>query len=283
MPEMPEVESVVRKLRRSIVGKSIVEVRLSGLPLRKPVEDTFASRLIGHTIRKIHRRGKYMIVEMEPCAYWLIHLGMSGRVLYRSRPCEEVKHTHAIIRFSDASELEYRDPRRFGLLRAYDVAQLRLIPELRFLGAEPLSRKFRIEWLLPRLQRSRQEIKSFLLDQRLIAGLGNIYACEALYHARIHPARRCFTIGRDEAARLVGAIRTVLRTAIRNRGTSFSDFMDSDGEPGENQTSLGVFQKAGEKCRRCRSTIRRLRQGNRSSFFCPRCQRQGRMGRRSIQ
>jgi formamidopyrimidine-DNA glycosylase len=120
--------------------------------------------------------------------------------------------------------------------------------------------------------RSRQEIKAFLLDQRRIAGLGNIYACEALFHARLHPGRRCHTISLEETRRLVRAVQRVLRNAIRRHGTSFSDFMDSDGKKGENQNFLRVFLMEGGRCRRCRTAIRRIRQGNRSSFFCPGCQ-----------
>jgi formamidopyrimidine-DNA glycosylase len=272
MPEMPEVETIARKLRKALIGKRVAEVSLSGLPLRKPVAGTFASRLRGRTVRKIHRRGKYLILEMEPRAFWLVHLGMSGRIFCHPAPFRPAKHTQAVIRFSDATELEYRDHRRFGLLAAYEVSRLSQIPELQALGMDPLGERFSTQWLWPRLQASRTEIKSFLLDQRKIAGLGNIYVCEALYHAGLHPSRRCFTLTRDEAGRLVRAIRKVLRLALRNRGTSFSDFMDSDGEPGENQRFLRVFQREGEKCKRCRSDIQRLRQGNRSSFYCPRCQ-----------
>ncbi len=272
MPEMPEVETIARKLRKTLVGKRIVEVFLSGLPLRKPVEALFASRLRGRVVRRIHRCGKYLVVEMNPRAFWLIHLGMSGRILWHASPAPRAPHTQAVVYFSDRTELEYRDHRRFGLLAAYEVQRVGLIPELQKLGLDPHAAGFSAEWLWPLLQASRTEIKSFLLDQGRIAGLGNIYACEALYHAGIQPARRCFTLTRAEAGRLVRAIRRVLRLGIRNRGTSFSDFMDSDGEAGENQKFLRVFQREGERCTRCRAEILRVRQGNRSSFYCPRCQ-----------
>ncbi len=272
MPEMPEVETIARKLRKTLVGKRVVEVVLSGLPLRKPVGLLFASRLRGRVIRRIHRRGKYLIVEMKPRAFWLIHLGMSGRVFCHASPAPPARHTHAVVYFSDRTELEYRDHRRFGLLAAYEVPRIGLIPELLRLGMDPFAAGFSTAWLWPLLQASRTEIKSFLLDQGKIAGLGNIYACEALYRAGIHPARRCFALTRAEAGRLVRAIRRVLRLGIQNRGTSFSDFMDSDGEAGENQKFLRVFQREGEKCARCGTEILRVRQGNRSSFYCPRCQ-----------
>ncbi len=272
MPEMPEVETIARKLRKTLVGKRVAAVQLSGLPLRRPVAESFAAGLRGRTIWKVHRRGKYLVLEMRPRAFWLIHLGMSGRVFCHPHPTRPARHTHAVISFSDRTELEYRDHRRFGLLAAYEVDHIGQIPELRFLGVDPLSARFNAEWLGAHLAASRTEIKSFLLDQRKIAGLGNIYACEALYRAGLHPSRRCFTLTHEEAGRLAAAVRKVLRLAIRNRGTSFSDFMDSDGEPGANQRFLRVFQREGQRCRRCRAEIRRQRQGNRSSFYCPGCQ-----------
>ncbi len=273
MPEMPEVETIARGLRKAIVGKCVSEVELSGLPLRRPIAGTFAETLPGRTVRQIHRRGKYLIAEMDPIAFWLIHLGMSGRILYYPHAAEKASHTHAAVRFTDASELHYRDHRRFGLMAAYKVPLLGDIPEVRALGLDPLGPEFDAEWLHRELRRSRQAIKSFLLDQKKIAGLGNIYVCEALYHARLKPQRRCQTIRRPEALALVRAIIRVLRQAIHNRGTSFSDFMDSDGRFGYQQNHLRVFQRDGLKCRRCRSVIRRLRQGNRSSFYCPGCQK----------
>ncbi len=272
MPEMPEVETLARKLRKTVVGKCVTEVRLSGLPLRKPISENFASRLQGRTIRKILRRGKYLLAEMNPKAYWLIHLGMSGRILYHLKESVAAKHTQAIIRFSDSTELEYRDHRRFGLLAAYEVSRPGLIPEIRSLGMDPLCAGFNGKWLWPLLRKSRQDIKSFLLDQRKIAGLGNIYACESLFLARIHPTRRCFTLDPKETTYLIGAIRKVLQSAIRHKGTSFSDFMDTDGKPGDNQDYLMVFQREGENCCKCQAPIQRIRQGNRSSFCCAHCQ-----------
>ncbi len=269
---MPEIETLARQLRKTIVGKRVTEVHLSGLPLRKPIADAFAAKLRGRTILRILRRGKYLVVELGPKAFWLIHLGMSGRVLYHASARVHAKHTHAIIQFSDFTELEYRDHRRFGLLAAYEVDRLGQIPEIRSLGKDPLSSGFNHKYLWPLLQKSQQEIKSFLLDQRKVAGLGNIYVCESLFLAQINPKRRCFTLTFEEASHLVGAIRKVLRIAIRNHGTSFSDFMDSDGRPGENQSYLMVFQREGEECVRCRAPIQRMRQGNRSSFYCSRCQ-----------
>lgn len=273
MPEMPEIETLVRKLRKIVLGKRIKQVYVSGLPLRKPIEKQFASILEGRTIRKILRRGKFLVLELEPRAFWIMHLGMSGRVLHHSSSFAGTKHTHAIVRFTDLTELEYRDPRRFGLLSAYEVAQLSLVPEVSSLGRDPMSCGFHDVWLGPLLKSSRQAIKSFLLNQRRIAGIGNIYASEALFHARIHPARYCYTLDYEETRRLIRSIRHVLRNAVRHAGTSFSDFTDTDGNPGENQAYLAVFQREGKGCTRCGTPIKRLLQGNRSSFFCSCCQK----------
>jgi formamidopyrimidine-DNA glycosylase len=274
MPELPEVETIVRKLRHTIAGKRIVAVRLSGKALRRPVRADFASRLRGRTIRTIHRKGKYLIAEMAPQAYWLIHLGMSGRLFYTKGHAAHPKHTHATICFADGGELLYCDPRRFGLMDIYEASALEDLPEVKKLGRDPLSNGFDTAWLWPEVVRTRREIKAFLLDQSKIAGVGNIYACEALFRAGLHPARRCNTLSRGEAAALARATRHVLRAAVNHRGTSFSDFRDSDGELGEHQDFLRVFQREGQNCRRCRATIRRMRQGNRSTYFCPRCQQE---------
>jgi formamidopyrimidine-DNA glycosylase len=272
MPEMPEVETIARRLRKRIVGKRISSVQLSGFALRRPLDDDFAGKLRGRTVRKIMRRGKYLVAELEPRAFWLIHLGMSGRVLYHAGPEAGARHTHVIVRFSDSTQLEYRDPRRFGLMAVYEVPRLSQVPEIKSLGRDPLSAAFEGNWLESQLKKSRQEIKSFLLDQRKVAGLGNIYVCESLFLAQIHPQRRCFTITSAETARLADAIRKVMRNSIRRHGTSFSDFVDSDGNPGENQNHLMVFQRDGQECIRCRTPIGRFLQGNRSTFYCCICQ-----------
>ena len=213
-----------------------------------------------------------MILELAPRGFCLIHLGMSGRILFHQNGAMALKHTHATIRFSDESELEYRDQRRFGWLALYEVAKLDQIPELRLLGVDPMSAQFTPEWFFGCLQASHRDIKSFLLDQRKIAGLGNIYACESLFQARIHPGRRCCSLTKKETRELNQAICMVLKSALHHRGTSFSDFMDSNGNPGENQKYLMVYQREGDLCRRCNSKIRRLHQGGRSSFFCSQCQ-----------
>jgi len=273
MPEMPEVETLARKLRKTVTGKKIVRVSLSGLPLRKPLPGNFTDRLQGRTIRRVSRHGKYLVIELDPRMFWIVHLGMSGRLFYHPEVFHSEKHTHAVVCFSDASVLEYRDPRRFGLMDVYEVEKPGQIPEIRSLGLDPLRAGFNPGRFETMLLESRCELKSFLLDQRKVAGLGNIYVCEALYMAGIHPARRCYTLEFVEISRLVEGIRTVLRRAVRHRGTSFSDFIDLEGNPGKNQNYLKVFQREGKPCVRCGNAVRRIRQGNRSTFYCSYCQK----------
>jgi formamidopyrimidine-DNA glycosylase len=272
MPEMPEVETLVRKLRGEIVGRRIVKVTLSGFRLRRPIANDFAEKLRGRTIKRLRRRGKYIIAELEPKSLWLMHLGMSGKILFHAGPRHRARHTHVQVRFSDCAELEYRDPRRFGLMAVYEGLALNQLPEIRDMGIEPLSAGFGGAWLQLHLHQSRQELKAFLLDQRKVAGLGNIYVCESLFLARLHPQRRCHTLTSGESIRLAKAIQKVLRISIRRRGTSFSDFVDSAGISGENQNYLKVYQREHEACPRCGSAISRIIQANRSSFFCPECQ-----------
>jgi formamidopyrimidine-DNA glycosylase len=273
MPELPEVETIVRGLRRSAVGCTVESTRLSGLPLRRPVSGELGEALRGRTILDVHRRGKYILFETEPRGFFLVHLGMSGRLLHFDSGGKSAAHTHAVVRFTDSSELQYRDPRRFGLLSFHEVDCVEEIPEIGRLGIDPLDRGLTAFWLRTRTVVSAQPIKSFLLDQATIAGLGNIYVLEALFLAGIRPSRRCRTLNPDEVSRLVRAIRSVIRAAVHHRGTSFSDFMGADGKPGEHQRFLRVFQREGGKCRRCGGMIVREIQGNRSSFYCPGCQR----------
>lgn len=270
---MPEVETIARKLRKTIVGKRICRVRLSGYALRKPLEADFPGKLRGRRVCRILRRGKYLVAELEPKSFLLIHLGMSGRLLYHQTMKPGARHSHVVVQFSDSTELEYRDPRRFGLMAVYEGVPLGRIPEIRSLGKDPLSPGFNGNWLESCLRGCRMEIKSFLLDQRKIAGLGNIYVSESLFLAQIHPSRRCFTVTSGEAGQLANAIRKVMRDSIRRHGTSFSDFVDSDGNPGENQNHLMVFQRDGHGCVTCGSPIGKIVQGNRSTFYCCCCQK----------
>lgn len=278
MPELPEVETVVRQLRATVPGRCIESVQLSGLPLRRPIDVALADNLCNRKISEISRRGKYIIFVLEPHAFLLIHLGMTGAVFFRDKESDvsdekQTKHIHMMLRFVDGTVLAYRDPRRFGLIDFYEISSMEEIPEIAALGKDPLERDFTGRQLAAWLGNCKRDIKMFLLDQRFIAGLGNIYVCEALFLAEIHPERCCDRVKNEEAVKLAAAVRRVLRAAIQHKGTSFSDYRDAGGRRGDNQRFLKVFQREGEPCSRCGTPIRRISQSGRSSFYCPSCQR----------
>jgi formamidopyrimidine-DNA glycosylase len=275
MPELPEVETVVRTLRPRLVGARVLRVWTSGLPLRlaRPVQKAALVRLSRDAvIRAVRRRGKYIVIDLERAdgaAALLVHLGMTGRLRVHAAGERRDRHTHVIWTLADGNELRFVDPRRFGLVRAaLDAAAL---PELRHLGPDPLA-ELDAAALAAALATSRAPVKAFLLDQRRVAGLGNIYVCEALFRAGVHPttpARRT----RGRAAELTDGIRAALELGIANRGTTLRDYVDADGGAGDNQQALLVYGREGEPCRRCGQAIRRRVDAGRSTFFCPRCQR----------
>jgi formamidopyrimidine-DNA glycosylase len=274
MPELPEVEMVARTLRPRLVGRRLVEVETSGKPLRRPIELARLRRACrGATVQQVNRVGKYLLLALSSEKVLVAHLGMTGRLVFAERAEPRPPHTHAVFQLEDGVELRYVDHRRFGVLRVYDAAQVAASPELSVLGVDPLDDAFTVEYLTGALAASRRDLKSFLLDQGRIAGMGNIYASEALYLAGLAPRRRTHRLGTERAARLHAAIRAVLEAGIANRGTSFSDYVDADGAAGVNQHALHVYGRQGQPCRRCGRAIVRLVQSARSTFYCPGCQR----------
>jgi formamidopyrimidine-DNA glycosylase len=274
VPELPEVETVVRSLRPHLREARIGAVWTSGLPLRmaRPINRIELQRLcVGARTAGVRRRGKYILVDLDRAkgkAGVLVHLGMTGRLLVVSRDQPKAPHTHVVWSLGQGRELRFVDPRRFGWVQA--APEVDALPELADLGPDPLA-ELTLAQLRELLASSRAPLKAFLLDQRRIAGLGNIYACEALFRARLHPrtpARRALA----RAPALLGSIQAALRAAIANRGTSFRDFVDSEGGAGENAVKLLVYGREGQPCRRCRTPIRRVVDAGRSTFFCPRCQ-----------
>jgi formamidopyrimidine-DNA glycosylase len=270
MPELPEVETVVRTLRPDVVGKRIASVWTSGKPLRLARElDTKRLReSVGSTIEKVRRKGKYILIDLDRGNGLLVHLGMTGRLLLQSAGDPRARHTHVIWSLPGARELRFVDPRRFGWVQA--ARHLDDLPEVSGLGPDPLA-ELDEKQLTAELASSRAPIKSFLLDQRRIAGLGNIYVCEALFRAGIHPrtqARRA----RGKAGPLLDAIRTTLEIGIANCGTTFRDFVNSTGEPGRNIASLLVYGREGKPCLACHREVRRQVDSGRSTFYCGHCQ-----------
>jgi formamidopyrimidine-DNA glycosylase len=274
VPELPEIEVLRRSLEPHLVGDNIAGITVRCALLRVRVDGgSLRRRLTGRPVISVRRRGKYLLVDVEGDSTLVVHLGMSGRLTLgaRSRPREP--HEHVILPLASGSELRYRDPRRFGLMMAMDSARLARHPLFRDLGVEPLSEEFSGPRLRALGAGRRGPLKSFLMDGRLVVGVGNIYASESLYRAGIHPNRSVARVSAERWDRLAAAVKTVLSGAIAEGGTTLNDFADGLGEAGEFQGSLEVYGRESEPCGRCGEPIRRFLQGGRSTYYCPGCQR----------
>jgi formamidopyrimidine-DNA glycosylase len=281
MPELPEVETVARGLRRTIVGRRILSVRLGKTDF---IDDPAAleQHLPGRQIEAVDRYGKFMLLRLSPVesgasapangdtvpAALLVHLGMTGQIAPNpaAQPCK--KHTHACFVLDDNRELRYTDARRFGRL-AY-LAAGSLAEELLSFGADPL--EIGVEEFVKQARNRHARIKALLLDQSFLRGVGNIYADESLWRAKIHPARLGATLKKEQAATLHRVLRKILEKAIVMRGSSIADFLDAEGQPGEYQRHHRAYGREGERCYRCGAVIRRAIIAGRSSYFCPSCQ-----------
>jgi formamidopyrimidine-DNA glycosylase len=273
MPELPEVETVLRSIVPRIVGRTITEVRASGKKLRSKVDTKrLRAGLVGARIDGVRRHGKYLLIDLSSGCVLMVLLGMSGQLLVARPGAAEPAHTHVVVTLDDGIELRYVDPRRFGIVKLFEQGQVERAAELRVLGPDPFGGKFDSEYLARRLRATRRDVKSFLLDQKNVAGIGNIYASEALFVATIGPTRRTNTLERAAVERLFVAILEVLEQGITHRGTSFSNYVDAEGMLGENLARLWVYDRAGQPCRRCGTAIRKRTQGQRSTFYCPVCQ-----------
>ena len=270
MPELPEVETIVRGLQEPIVGRQFTGVRVGweNLIARPPVEE-FKQALIGQRILGLKRRGKYLVFALSGEGSLIIHLRMTGRLSIKN-PSEELdKHDHLNFELDDGRELRFNNVRKLG--RVYLVEDEDEI--VGKLGPEPLDGDFTPADLDALLSARRGMIKPLLLNQRFIAGIGNIYTDEALFAARIHPERKADTLTAGEIERLYHAIRQVLTQGIRNQGTTFSDYRDAEGREGSNQEHLRVFRRVGHPCLHCGMPIERTVVGGRGTYFCPRCQK----------
>ncbi|MCS6924832.1 MAG: bifunctional DNA-formamidopyrimidine glycosylase/DNA-(apurinic or apyrimidinic site) lyase [Candidatus Binatia bacterium] len=270
MPELPEVETIRRSLERFLLGQTVARVEVREPRLRQPVAPGFAQLLTGRTIQQTKRRGKYLLFGLDNQLVWLVHLGMTGRLIVDEANGVLVPHDHILVFLQNNRRLRYHDPRRFGLMA---VGAERDLTARLGLGVEPLSSDLTVDYLWTKTQRSRRTIKDLLMDQGVIAGIGNIYASEILFRAGVWPFRPAETLGVEALGRIVRATKTVLREAIRCRGSSISDFRDGEGNPGSFQARLCVYDRAGLPCRRCRTPIQRETHGGRSAYWCPHCQR----------
>lgn len=276
MPELPEVETVRRTLlAEGLAGHAItgVSVRHADV-IRHPAPDAFAFLVVGQRIADIGRRGKYLLLRLSGGAVLVGHLRMTGRLWVSAPEAEDLPHTHVVFTLDDGRELRFRDVRRFGGFHLIGENGEGTPVGLAELGPEPAD--LSPEELLTAARRHPgTSLKALLLDQRVVAGLGNIYVDEALHRARVHPARSCARLTAATARNVVAAVREVLGEALRSRGTTFLDFRDGTGEPGAFQEFLRVYRRDGQACRTCGHEIRKTRVAGRGTHYCPHCQRGG--------
>jgi len=274
MPELPEVETVRRSLLTPVVGRGIVGLRPAGFAEIMGPEgvDAVRPRLLGRQIVDVRRRAKYLLIDLDDGTTLLVHLRMTGRLEVARRDAPPLRFEHLAIELDDGRDLRFADQRKFGRVLHVLPDDLRRLGGR--LGPEPLTRSFTAERLAGSLGRRPGKLKSVLLDQKLIAGLGNIYVDEALFRARLHPERAANSLSPDEVRRLHRAIRAVLREGLLHRGTTFSSFQDAAGERGENQANLRVYGLGNKgHCPRCGGPLAKTVVGGRGTHFCPRCQR----------
>ena len=272
MPELPEVETTLRGIAPHITGKTIVRTTVRQAKLRHPVPPDLDGTLNGETVLRCTRRAKYLFVHLRH-GILLIHLGMSGslRIFTSGNAPDAGKHDHVEIEFSDGTLLRYHDPRRFGIVSWYPGPE-ETHPLLQNLAPEPLGNGFTADYLHNALKKRRSPIKSVLMDNKTVVGVGNIYANESLFAAGIAPNRPAMQISRKEAAALVHHIRETLRRAIEKGGSTLRDFVDSEGKSGYFQQEYKVYGRQGQPCLQCGCGIEKTVIGQRGTFYCPNCQ-----------
>jgi formamidopyrimidine-DNA glycosylase len=276
VPELPEVETVRRALEPRLVGRTFARVAIFDPRLTRPHDPAeVAAELEGERVQALSRRGKYLLVRFESGRVLLIHLRMTGNLLLAADGRDEDDpHRRAVVTLDNGSDVVYRDVRRFGTWLLVEPGELDAYLALR-LGDEPLERGFTTRSLADRLENRRAPIKAALLDQRTLAGLGNIYVDEALWRARIHPLTPAREVGADRLAALHRAIRESLRAGIARRGATLRDYRRPDGAAGEMQDEFKVYGRTGEPCDRCGTPIEKIRAGGRGTWYCPGCQLRG--------
>ncbi len=283
MPELPEVETVMRGLAPSMESAVISRAQVNRPDLRWPFPDNMSERLQGARVLALRRRSKYILAELDRGETLLVHLGMSGRMTVSGDPLGQFvhdhpahqKHDHVVLDMDNGARVTFNDPRRFGAMDLIPTDGLEDHKLLAVLGPEPLGNSFDEAYLVEALKTRNTPVKSALLDQGIIAGLGNIYVCETLFRCGISPKRKAREIAQTRVASLVPVIREVLQDAIKAGGSSLKDFRQANGELGYFQHSFDVYGREGEPCRRqnCEGEIARITQSGRSTFYCSQCQR----------
>ena len=269
MPELPEVETTRRGVAPYVERHKVTNVRVYDSRLRWPVPPDLAQKIVGRRVQRVERRSKYLLFQFEPGTL-IVHLGMTGSLRAHRAPTARQKHDHVDLEFDNGVVLRYRDPRRFGTMLWSEAGEAH--PLLSPLGPEPLSDRFDAEHLYRATRRRTGAIKSALMDSRVVVGVGNIYANEALFRAGIRPTRMARRLTRPRLAKLVAATRATLEDAIAKGGSTLRDYVDSEGNAGNFQLGHFVYGREGEPCRVCGRTIKALRLGGRATTYCPGCQ-----------
>jgi formamidopyrimidine-DNA glycosylase len=276
LPELPEVECLTRAVARVLDGRRITAARFFRADLRDPIPtEAFQGLIVGETIEQTFRRSKYMLVKTS-AGYAVFHLGMTGNILCYDSPTPQHPHTHAVFTVEGAEAkryLHFVDPRRFGRIFCVEGERYEDHPFLKDLGHEPLEARALGRHLFEASRGSKQAIKTFIMDARVVVGVGNIYASESLFKARIRPTRPAGKVPREAYDELAAAIKKTLRASIAAGGTTFRDYKAADGSPGYYKVRLQVYDRTGEPCGNCGSAVRERRLGGRSTFFCATCQK----------
>ncbi|OGF28652.1 DNA-formamidopyrimidine glycosylase [Candidatus Falkowbacteria bacterium RIFOXYB2_FULL_34_18] len=285
MPELPEVETIVQDLNKKIKGKRISKVNVR---LKRIVKsENFVKVLIGNSVKEALRRGKLIIFKLEKeNNYLLVHLRMTGQVIYQQNNritagghsdnndnLKELpnKHSHVIIYFTDGSKLFFNDQRQFGVLKIVNAKRLQ--EEKKKFGIEPLSREFNTKYLENLIKNKKKNIKAFLLDQKYIAGIGNIYADETLFRAGVSPTRRVDSLTKNEIKKIAESVKIILKKAIQARGTTFNNYVDADGNQGSFVNFLKIYGRGGKECKKCKTILKKIKVAGRGTVCCPKCQK----------
>lgn len=271
MPELPEVETTRRGIEPHLLDHRVKSVNIRQPKMRWPVPSEIAEALPGQTIQSVSRRGKYLLIQSEPGTL-ILHLGMSGSLRIAPPETELRKHDHFILELDSKKQLRLHDPRRFGAV-LWTEENPETHPLLNVLGPEPLSTDFTADYLYETCQQRKCSIKQHIMNSHVVVGVGNIYASESLFLASIHPKRQAGRISKQRIEHLHDAIQQVLKAAIRQGGTTLKDFVREDGKPGYFKQSLNVYDRAGKNCPSCEGDIKQIVLGQRSTYYCPKCQR----------
>jgi len=274
MPELPEVETVRRGLEPNIKGKKINDIILRRKDIRIPIPEDLSESFSGNIIKSVGRRSKYLLLDAGLEDYLIIHLGMSGKLLYHAEEnTDYLKHDHVIINFEDKSSIVFNDARRFGLVTTANIAELGEHKLFKHLGPEPLTGDFTAEYLKNKFKKKNVAIKQAIMDSKNLVGVGNIYAAESLFRSKINPITPANKVSFPKLKLLTENIKQVLEAAIESGGSTLRDYVRSDGDVGYFQHNFNVYGKENEPCLICATNIKRIVQQGRSTFYCPKCQK----------